>query len=337
MKEIYLAEKKALVKRWEKTGLLKGLSGYVAEETALMIENQRLVNEQFNDTGDIAQFKRISIPLVRRIIPNLAAFKLASVQGMLGPNSKVSYYKKNKLEETDLISTIKKLKAVWSYEAQQDLRKQHCLDAEAELTAILAQEITLELDRMILTDLRNGAALKKEIDFDHLPGELPNEKFALVQEHIYDLATESQDLYGRPFANWIVTSPEMAKAICVDDKGWNFSIGIEECGELATDKGNIKIYRDPLFPVGQILMGYKGEVEYDAGYVFAPYVMLQQTPVILDPDTFSPRRGLLCKYGKIMTDSTYYSLLTIKNFKTEEKKQVQQMLDATAQNCYPRC
>src|SRR4051812_47038016 len=90
-------EKKMLVKRWEKTGILKQLPEERIEETALIMENQRLMNEMSNDAGDLAQFKRISIPLVRRIMGSLAAFKLASVQGMLGPNQEVSYFKKNKL------------------------------------------------------------------------------------------------------------------------------------------------------------------------------------------------------------------------------------------------
>jgi hypothetical protein len=57
--------------------------------------------------------------------------------------------------ETDIIqATNRKLKAVWSRETQEDLRSQFNLDAEAELTRVLANEINAEIDKEILEDLR---------------------------------------------------------------------------------------------------------------------------------------------------------------------------------------
>ncbi len=318
---IALKEKELLVKRWDKTGILKNLIDGQKQESALLLENQRLFNEMSNDSGDVAQFKRISIPLVRRIMGSLAAFKLASVQGMLGPNSTVFFFHKNKLVSETITARTLKMKAVWAYEAIKDLRSQFNLDAEAELTAVLAQELTMELDRIMLTAIRNNAALKKEIDYSHISGELQNEKFAKIQDYIYELGSESKRLYGRPFPNWIVVSPEMAKAICPkeDEYSWLGSIGFSRHGTLMTEEGEIVVYKDPLGPTGTIIMGYKGEHAFDAGYIFAPYVLLDQTPVVLDPDSFMPRKGILCRFGQHMADATYYSTLTVKNFKVEEE------------------
>src|SRR5574340_1555498 len=91
-----LNEAKDCEARWNKTGLLKSVGGdldsdYVRKCTAVMLENQRLFNEVSTDTGDVAQFKRISIPLVRRIYPQLIANKIVSVQPLLGPTGLVYY------------------------------------------------------------------------------------------------------------------------------------------------------------------------------------------------------------------------------------------------------
>ncbi len=316
-------EKEMLVKRWEKTNLLKSIATEgQKQETALMLENQRLFNEMSSDNGDMAQFKRISIPLVRRIMGGLAAFKLASVQGMLGPNGLVFFFHKNKLASETIAARNVKMKAVWAYEAVKDLRSQFNLDAEAELTAVMAQELTMELDRIMLTAIRNNAALKKEIDFNHIGGDLASEKFAKIQDYVYELGSESKRLYGRPFPNWVVVSPEMAKALVPmpkEDAWW--SLGLSEYGTLATEEGDITVYKDSLAPTGTIIMGYKGEHAFDAGFIFAPYVLLGQTPVVLDPDSFMPRKGILCRFGMHMSDATYYSTLTVKNFKLEEEEE----------------
>lgn len=87
-----LNEAAELETRWGKTGLLEGIDDrFVRQTTAVLLENQRLMNETATDTGDIAQFKRISIPLVRRIFPQLIANKIVSVQPLLGPTGLVYY------------------------------------------------------------------------------------------------------------------------------------------------------------------------------------------------------------------------------------------------------
>src|SRR3954468_6145231 len=90
----YLNEATKLENRWAKWGLLEGndlKNKWDRQTTAVLLENQKLINEQSTDTGDIAQFKRISIPLVRRIYPQLIANKIVTVQPLLGPTGLVYY------------------------------------------------------------------------------------------------------------------------------------------------------------------------------------------------------------------------------------------------------
>jgi hypothetical protein len=88
----FLNEAREIEAQWARTGLLEGIQDrFVRSTTAVLLENQRLINEVSTDTSDIAQFKRISIPLVRRIYPQLIANKIVSVQPLLGPTGLVYY------------------------------------------------------------------------------------------------------------------------------------------------------------------------------------------------------------------------------------------------------
>ena len=88
----FLNEARELESRWAQTGLLENINDkYTRSCTAVLLENQRLINESSTDSGDVAQFKRISIPLVRRIYPQLIANKVVSVQPLLGPTGLVYY------------------------------------------------------------------------------------------------------------------------------------------------------------------------------------------------------------------------------------------------------
>src|SRR3954468_11880905 len=88
----FLNEARQIETRWARTKLLRGINDRVTRSaTAVLLENQRLMNEAMTDSGDIAQFKRISIPLVRRIYPQLISNKIVSVQPLLGPTGLVYY------------------------------------------------------------------------------------------------------------------------------------------------------------------------------------------------------------------------------------------------------
>lgn len=471
---MFLNEAKELERRWSQTGLLEGIQDrHTRACTAVLLENQRLINETATDTSDIAQFKRISIPLVRRIYPQLIANKVVSVQPLLGPTGLVYYmrfrYSTNKgatrgadnnsgfpgddanslmqrasgdanldmfyshqfiqnetsstdagadalsefapvehtpviagtmtgsiydgttlvqtfvvseagtftftdvgapapkvtaatlnvttgaitmtwnaapganhivvnyeynmecnqdlpeinlvVESEEIAAKTRKLKAVWSYEAQQDLRSQHNLDAEAELTAVLAQEINLEIDREVLTDLRNNAGTVASWDFNTALGDTIKEKYESLYIKVVEVSAVVHRKTLRGGCNWIVTSPEVASIFETATAGFapspsetfTSSLGIQYVG---TVNSRWRLYKDPLFPQGQLLMGYKGDSYMDSGYFYCPYVPLTQTPVVLDPESFCPRKGILTRYGKklLREGAKFYSRLSIANF-----------------------
>ena len=467
----FLNEAKELESRWAQTGLLENINDkYTRSCTAVLLENQRLINESSTDSGDVAQFKRISIPLVRRIYPQLIANKVVSVQPLLGPTGLVYYlrfrYGSNKgsvrgasksgfptddanslqqlasgdgnlsvyyshqfvqnetqsdaggdttstfvlehtpvlagtmtgsvyngatltdtfvvdqggsftfttvdhgsqyalagsleltngeleitwnsdpgansvvisyeynmecnqdlpevnlvIESEEIAAKTRKLKAVWSYEAQQDLRSQHNLDAEAELTAVLAQEINLEIDREVLGDLRNNAGTVASWDFNTALGDTIKEKYESLYVKVVEVSNVVHRKTLRGGCNWLVTSPEVASIFETATAGFapapsetfTSSLGIQYVG---TVNNRWRLYKDPLFPSGQILMGYKGDSYMDSGYFYCPYVPLTQTPVVLDPESFCPRKGILTRYGKklLREGAKFYARLSIANF-----------------------
>jgi hypothetical protein len=225
------------------------------------------------------------------------------------------------IESEEIAAKTRKLKAVWSYEAQQDLRSQHNLDAEAELTAVLAQEINLEIDREVLTDLRNNAGTVSAWDFNTALGETIKEKYESLYVKVVEISNVIHRKTLRGGANWIVTSPEVASIFETATAGFapapsetfTSSLGIQYVG---TVNNRWRLYKDPLFPSNQLLMGYKGDSYMDSGYFYCPYVPLTQTPVVLDPESFCPRKGILTRYGKklLREGAKFYARLSIANF-----------------------
>jgi len=121
--------------------------------------------------------------------------------------------------------------------------------------------------------------------------------------------------------NWLLTSPLVASLLESASKlegGIAPSDGPSNLGQNSIEfkgkfMGRYDLYIDPMFPTDEILMGYKGSNAMDSGYVYAPYIPLQQLPTIVDPETFQPRKGLLTRYGKVMIqpNNRFYRVIRI--------------------------
>ena len=248
-----------------------------------------------------------------------------------------------KIESISVTAVTRKLRARWSPELAQDLNAYHSLDAEVELTQILSEQIALELDREILNDLlteANGAnyywsrAPGKFVDketgaeiskVDTLkPGPVftgtVREWYETLTETIIDVANTIHRKTLRGSANFIVVSPDVATILeasvlykptyKLDGQGQvaaPFSIGAEKVGTLSN---RFTVYKDPYFPRNKILIGYKGGSYLETGYVYAPYVPLIVTPTIFAPEDFTPRKGVMTRYGKKMVRSDFYGTVT---------------------------
>lgn len=248
-----------------------------------------------------------------------------------------------KIESIAVTATTRKLRARWSPELAQDLNAYHSMDAEVELTQILSEQIALEIDREILNDLLVEAR-GANFYWSRSPGKFVNkvtgqaqvlnsslatgpqftgtvrEWYETLVETIIDVANEIHRKTLRGSANFIVVSPEVATifeasvlykpSIKIDGQGQTgapFSIGAEAIGSLSN---RFTVYKDPYFPRNKILVGYKGGSYLESGYVYAPYVPLIVTPTIFAPEDFTPRKGVMTRYGKKMVRADFYGTVT---------------------------
>jgi hypothetical protein len=216
----------------------------------------------------------------------------------------------------------RKLRATWSPELAQDVAAFHNIDAEAELTAILSEQIAAEIDREILRDLRHAAPWQLRWDYN---GWRRNAGFSTNytqkdwnQTFVTKLNQISAQIHKatlRGGANFAVVSTEIS-AILNDLEYFHvtdasaeqtsYSMGIEKIGSL---NGRFQIYVDPYAPANSCIVGHKGDSLLDTGYIYAPYVPMQLTPVMHNYNNFAPVKGIMTRYAKKVVNNRYYGAI----------------------------
>jgi len=245
-----------------------------------------------------------------------------------------------KVDSVAITADTKKLKAKWTPELQQDINAYHNLDAEVELTGILSEQIALEIDQEILEDLIKGSTAGTYY-WSRKPGKFVNrtgadggasnnqtlypdftgtvsEWYETLLETVNDVSAQIHRKTLRGGANFLVTSPEVANVLEFTSGFRADTTADENRGTAGAVKvGQISkkwdIYVDPYFPRNLILVGRKGNSFLESGYVYAPYVPLQVTPTIFSPDDFTPRKGVMTRYGKKMVRPDMYGLVIVED------------------------
>lgn len=249
-----------------------------------------------------------------------------------------------KIDALAITTITRKLRARWSPEMAQDLNAYQAMDAEVELTGLLSEQIALEIDREILQEIlaeANGAnfywsravgkivnkttGVAETLASSLSPGPsfygTSHEWYETLIATIIDVANTIHRKTLRGSANFIITSPSVSTIIessnfykaniSLDGDGQvasPFKIGCDKVGTLSN---RFTVYVDPYFPENRVLVGYKGGSYLETGYVYAPYVPLIITPTLYQPDDFSPRKGVMTRYGKKMIRSDFYGTVTI--------------------------
>jgi len=223
-----------------------------------------------------------------------------------------------------VVAKTRKLKAHWSNEAEQDLKAYHNLNAEAELTSLVSNEMIAEIDREIVRKCMFSAATKDKFNWrwdsnNNTVGNFLDRHLALVNK----IVETSNEIYRKSKigpANWVVTSTKISSQLEVlrgfipNPVTATGGLGIVKAGNYA---GKFDVYKDPLFPEEKILLGHKSPISpFGAGVVYAPYVT-QLTPVIYGPNDFTPRRGFIARYGlvKVPLGELLYGLMDV-DFRT---------------------
>ena len=301
------------------------------------------------------------------------------------------------IEQEAVVANTRKMRALWTLEASQDLKAYHNLDLERELTDLLSKELQLEIDRELIEDLRmigyglsgsnlgginqnltdnsyinlgdqggafpgnttagsvaaadtfvpaqftydfngaQGTGTATELTADQLQSNIFVYDFSqtdvtLRPRHVGEVYANllaminfaSQDIYKstmRGPGNWLLTSPLICSLLesaaklegGIDPADGPTNIGGNSVEYKGKFMGRYDLYVDPMYPTDEILVGYKGANAMDSGFVYAPYIPLQQLPTITDPESFQPRKGILTRYGKVMIQPStrFYRIIRI--------------------------
>ena len=243
------------------------------------------------------------------------------------------------MKSSAIVAKTRKLKAVWTPEFAQDLNAYHSIDAEAELTSILSEYISLEIDLEILDMLLSAAGagteywsavnnkginsaatgFTEDLGFYNSQGQW----FQTLGTKIQKLSNIIHQKTLRGGANFLVCSPavgtilESIPGYAADSDGdvsaANYAFGVQKVGAL---NGRYKVYKNPYMTENQVLLGFRGTQFLESGAVFAPYIPLIMTPLVYDPETFTPRKGLLTRYAKKVVRPEFYGKIEIAGLNT---------------------
>ena len=229
-----------------------------------------------------------------------------------------------KLDSVTVSTEERKLRATWSPDLAQDVSAFHNIDAEAELTALLSEQIAAEIDREILRDLRKFAPWQSRWDVNgwrRMAGFSTNyTQKDWNQELVTKINQVSAQIHKstlRGGANFIVVSSEISAVFDnleffhVSDasaESDQYNMGIERVGSLG---GRYQVYRDPYSPAWSIIIGHKGKSLLDTGYIYAPYIPMQLTPTIYNPENFAPVKGIITRYAKKCVNNRFYGSVKV--------------------------
>ena len=234
-----------------------------------------------------------------------------------------------KLDSVTVSVEERKLRATWSPELAQDVAAFHNIDAEAELTAILSEQIAAEIDREILRDLRKAAPWQARWDVNgwrRMSGFSTNytqkDWNQELMTKINQISAQIHKATLRGGANFIVVSSEISalfdnlEYFHVSDasaEADQYNMGIERVGSLS---GRYQVYRDPYSPAWSIIVGHKGKSLLDTGYIYAPYVPMQLTPTMYNPFNFAPIKGIITRYAKKLVNNKFYGAVRVDGLTT---------------------
>jgi len=239
------------------------------------------------------------------------------------------------LKSEPIVAKTRKLKAVWTPELAQDLNAYHSIDAEAELTSMLSEYISLEIDLEIL-DMLKSNALTTEYwsatigeEYDSASGTWLNGSVAGVayQKNTWfqtlgiklnKVSNRIHQLTLRGGANFVVASPDVCTilesipgfTVNADKDAMTFAAGVTQVGSMSN---RYQIYKNPYMTSNEILLGFKGSNFLESGAVYAPYVPLIMTPLVYDPQNFTPRRGVMTRYAKKIVRPEFYGKIYVKD------------------------
>ena len=247
------------------------------------------------------------------------------------------------MQSDPIVAKTRKLKAVWTPEFAQDLNAYHSIDAEAELTSMLSEYVSMEIDLEILDMLISAAptteywsALNNNVWNGAGFTQAAAGAVGAAGDGFYNtqggwfqtLGTKLQKVSNkihqktlRGGANFLVTSPAVATilesipgfAADTDGTKMEFAAGVQKIGAI---NNRYTVYKNPYMLENVILMGFRGSQFLETGAVYSPYIPLIMTPLVYDPVNFTPRKGVMTRYAKKVVRPEFYGKVYVHGLNT---------------------
>ena len=265
-------------------------------------------------------------------------FETTKSQMELNPETDINIPELNiEMRSVPIVAKTRKLKAQWTPEFAQDLNAYHSIDAEAELTSMLSEYVSQEIDFEILDMLIqnalttgywsakigqvwNGSAFVQDTNLNG-QAYIQGTWFATFGTVLQRVSNQIHSKTMRGGANFIVCSPDVATVLesipgyVADGTGdeREFAFGLTRVGSFAQ---RYKVYKNPYMQENLVLMGYKGTQFLETGAVYAPYIPLIMTPLVYDYKNFTPRKGVMTRYAKEMVRGEFYGKVYVNGLET---------------------
>ena len=247
------------------------------------------------------------------------------------------------LKSEPIVAKTRKLKAQWTPELAQDLNAYHSIDAEAELTALLSEYVSMEIDLEILDMLITAApavtteawsaaigteftgktvsasgavSWSRTVDATTKTAYVKSTWFQTLGNKIQKVSNKIHQLTLRGGANFLVCGPDVATVlesipgyvVNTDGDSAKFAMGVSRVGSFAS---RFQVYKNPYMQENTILLGFRGNNFLETGAVYSPYIPLVQTPLVYDPVNFTPRRGVMTRYAKKVVRPEFYGKIYV--------------------------
>lgn len=237
-------------------------------------------------------------------VANGEAAPTADLEGTGGPALDME------IVRTQVQAKSRKLRASWTFEAAQDAQSQHGIDVEAEMMAVLAQQVTVDIDQELLNHLRNlvgGPVVTYDQANVSGVATYVGDQHAALAILISQQADQIARKTRRGPANWAVVPPSVvtllrsgatstfARTTDFGNEGISAPTNTKYVGML---NDSMKIFVDNYATTSRgILIGYRGNETTDAGTFYCPYVPISASGIVMNPNTFQPTVSFMTRYA----------------------------------------
>jgi hypothetical protein len=202
----------------------------------------------------------------------------------------------------------KKLRARYTLDAGYDVEQAWGRSVDNELKAALASEIRMETDGEILNQIATQATAPS-YSWSRTPDAniaWADHKWAFYDKAVLPASGGIFETTAKVEGNFIVAGTDVCTVIESLAPQFKSENSMQPGPHYIGTLGEFRVYKNPYYAKTQWVMGYKGTMFLEAGFIWAPYLPLYTTRTTVLDDTVA-RFGMLQSSARKMINSNFYS------------------------------